>query len=54
MILSLCQYLNDLCYTIWYQWPTNPALNDAANSVKGKVSDFSCDALALVLGELGF
>ncbi|WP_342169916.1 hypothetical protein [Rickettsia endosymbiont of Seladonia tumulorum] len=40
--------------TIWYQWPTNLALNDAANSVKGEASDFSCDASALVLGELGF
>lgn len=41
--------------TMWYQWPTNPALEKAVESVKPEVNDsFSCDGWALVIGKLGF
>lgn len=40
--------------TIWYQWPTDSALNDAANIVNDNFTGFSCEASALVLGELGY
>ncbi|MFY9589962.1 hypothetical protein [Rickettsia endosymbiont of Halotydeus destructor] len=41
--------------TMWYQWPTNPALEEAAESVKHKVNDsFPCEGWALVIGKLGF
>lgn len=41
--------------TLWYQWPSNPAINDAAKNVEKEIeSTFSFDAWALVFGKLGF
>jgi|GEM_PF-5754163 len=40
--------------TLWYQWPTNPILNSAVESVKHETNELSCDGWALILGKLGF
>ncbi|XVN41318.1 MAG: hypothetical protein RCO49_01670 [Rickettsia endosymbiont of Argas persicus] len=40
--------------TLWYQRPTNPALNKAAETVKNEASGFPCDAYALIFGKLGY
>lgn len=41
--------------TLWYQWPTNPAINEAAKTVEKNIkSSFSFDAWAIVFGKLGF